>query len=104
MPPLRAGTRLRFSSGGVSVVAEGVLATAQHRVDVSLGEEESAGFAIANLHATLGRGRLSLVVGVANLFDRSYTEHLSYQRDPFRSGVKVPEPGRNVFANLAYRF
>ena len=35
---------------------------------------------------------------------RYYVEHLSYWRDPFRSGVRVPEPGRNVFANLAVRF
>lgn len=43
-------------------------------------------------------------VGVANLFDRLYTEHLSYQRDPFRSGVRVAEPGRAVFLNMSARF
>jgi len=31
------------------------------------------------------------------------TESLSYQRDPFRSGVRVPEPGRSLFANASFR-
>jgi iron complex outermembrane receptor protein len=42
--------------------------------------------------------------GVTNLLDRMYVEHLSYQRDPFASGVKVPEPGRIVYANVQYTF
>ena len=46
----------------------------------------------------------SLNVRIANIFDKSYFEHLSYQRDPFRSGTRVPEPGRNVFVNMLYRF
>ena len=34
-------------------------------------------------------------------FDRLYVDHLSYQRDPFRSGLRLPEPGRTVFLTLA---
>jgi iron complex outermembrane receptor protein len=44
----------------------------------------------------------SLVVD--NLLDRFYYENLSYYRDPFASGVKVPEPGRNLFAQVKYSF
>jgi outer membrane receptor protein involved in Fe transport len=29
---------------------------------------------------------------------------MSYQRDPFRTGTRVFEPGRNVYINLSYRF
>jgi iron complex outermembrane receptor protein len=47
---------------------------------------------------------LRVTAGLANVFDRLYTEHLSYQRDPFRSGVHIPEPGRSLFANAAFRF
>ncbi len=50
------------------------------------------------------RDRLLITVGLDNLFDKAYIEHLSYQRDPFRSGVRVPEPGRNFFVNIGYRF
>ena len=49
-------------------------------------------------------GSFSLTVGVENVFDRLYAQHLSYMRDPYRSGVRVPEPGRNVFANLSFRY
>jgi iron complex outermembrane receptor protein len=45
-----------------------------------------------------------VTAGVTNAFDRLYTDHLSYQRDPFRSGVRVPEPGRSLFANASFRF
>jgi len=44
-----------------------------------------------------------LTLGVTNLFDRGYAEHLSFQRDPFRSGVRVYEPGRSVFLNASLR-
>ena len=58
------------------------------------------------MNATAGfrQGRLRLTAGVANVFDRLYVDHLSYQRDPFRSGVRVPEPGRSLFANASFRF
>jgi iron complex outermembrane receptor protein len=38
------------------------------------------------------------------VFDARFVEHLSYQRDPFRSGVRVFEPGRNLFVNVDFRF
>lgn len=39
-----------------------------------------------------------------NMLDRFYYQYLSYYRDPFASGVKIPEPGRNFFAHLRYSF
>jgi iron complex outermembrane receptor protein len=42
--------------------------------------------------------------GVRNLLDREYYEHLSYLRDPYALGVKVPEPGRTIYANAQYAF
>jgi iron complex outermembrane receptor protein len=35
--------------------------------------------------------------GIDNVFDKKYFEHLSYLRDPFATGVKVPEPGRTFY-------
>jgi len=104
MPPLRAQVRLRFDDGRFWALVEGVFAADQEDVDRDLSEERTPGYAIANLSLGLRRGRLVFTAGVANLFDRYYVDHLSYQRDPFRSGVRVPEPGRNLFANLAARF
>jgi iron complex outermembrane receptor protein len=39
-----------------------------------------------------------------NVLDALYSEHLSYQRDAFRSGVRVYEPGRTLSARLSARF
>jgi iron complex outermembrane receptor protein len=41
---------------------------------------------------------------VDNVLNKLYLDYLSYQRDPFRSTVRVREPGRNFYVNLAYRF
>jgi hypothetical protein len=55
----------------------------------------------ARARAGVRREAWSINFGVASLFDREYYEHLSYQRDPFRSGLRVPEPGRNLFLNVS---
>lgn len=104
MPPLSARASIRYDAGTVWAEVEGAFAAAQDEVDASLREEPTPGWGIANLKAGLNLGSLSVSAGVGNLFDRTYAEHLSYQRDPFRSGVKVPEPGRSFFATASYRF
>jgi iron complex outermembrane receptor protein len=104
VPPLRARASLRFDDGRFSAAVEGVASAAQRRVDADLREAETPGWGVANLHLGYRQGRLTATLGVANLLDRDYREHLSYQRDPFRSGVSVHEPGRNVFVNLGLRF
>ena len=48
--------------------------------------------------------RISVALGATNLFDRFYAPHLSYQRDPFRTGARVYDPGRNIYVNLSFRF
>jgi iron complex outermembrane receptor protein len=47
---------------------------------------------------------LKVFAGVKNLLDKYYTEYLSSLRDPFAAGVKVPEPGRTLYANVQYAF
>ncbi len=104
MPPVTARTSLRWDDGRFWGDVEGVFAAAQNNVDTDLLEAATPGWGIANLRAGFTFGSLGLAVGVENLFGRLYSEHLSYQRDPFRSGVKIPEPGRNVFVNLSWRY
>jgi iron complex outermembrane receptor protein len=104
MPPVTGRASLRWDDGRIWGEAEGVFADAQRNVDTDLLEAETAGWGIANLRAGFTFGSVGLTVGVENLFGRLYSEHLSFQRDPFRSGVKVPEPGRNVFVNLSWRY
>ena len=47
---------------------------------------------------------LRLTFAVDNVFNTLYLDYLSYQRDPFRSTVRVREPGRNVYMNMSFRF
>ena len=57
------------------------------------------------VHATQGNGgndHIDTEV-VENLFDRTYHEHFSYQRDPFRSGRVINEPGRRVALTMGWR-
>jgi len=104
MPPLRSRTSLRYDTGRYLAEVEGVFAGAQNNVDASLGEQPTAGYGIANLRAGANFGKMALRFGLNNIFGRQYYEHLSYQRDPFRSGTRVYEPGRNLFVNVSYRY
>ncbi|MDP1570585.1 MAG: TonB-dependent receptor [Vicinamibacterales bacterium] len=104
MPPLRAQARLRVDNGRAFGELGGIASAAQRRVDTALGEAETPAYALLNLHGGLRAGAFAVSVGVANLLDHYYVEHLSYQRDPFRSGVRVAEPGRNLFMNASWKF
>jgi iron complex outermembrane receptor protein len=104
MPPLRGRVSARYDDGRLFGSLEGAFAADQERVDASLGETRTPGWGVMNASLGVRQGRLRLTAGVANVFDRLYTDHLSFQRDPFRSGVRVPEPGRSLFANASFRF
>lgn len=104
MPPLRAQARVRFDNGRAFGELGGIGSAAQRKVDTSLGEAGTPSYFVLNMHAGVRAGAFAVSVGVANLLDRYYVEHLSYQRDPFRSGMRVAEPGRNVFMNATWKF
>ncbi len=108
MPPTRSRVALRYEQrvtrGSLFAEIEGIYSAEQSHVDTDLHESETPAYALlgARVGGSFRRARFS--VGLSNLLDRTYTEHLSYQRDPFRTGAKVYEPGRNVYANLAWAF
>lgn len=104
MPALRGRVRLRFDNARWFVAAEEVVTGDQRRVDAELGEQPPAGAAVTNVTAGIRWRYLAVTVGVTNLFDRLYTDALSYQRDPFRIGVRLPEPGRQWFVTALWRF
>jgi iron complex outermembrane receptor protein len=103
-PPLSARLRARLDDGRWFAELEGVAHARQPHVDRALGETPTPPSAVANLTAGLRWKSLTVAAGVANLFDTYVVEHLSYQRDPYRSGVRVAEPGRNLFTNAIWRF
>jgi iron complex outermembrane receptor protein len=103
MPPLTGRIALRWQGPRYFGELEGVGATEQDMVDTDLFEQRTPAWGIVNLKsgATYRHWRLTLILD--NLFDRSYHEHLSYQRNPFRSGYTVSEPGRSFSAMLGWR-
>ncbi len=108
IPPARARVGVRYderrAAGGVFGEAEVVYSMEQDRVDTSLLEQPTPSWTTVNLRGGMAFKAARVSVGVANLLDRAYVEHLSYQRDPFRSGAKVLEPGRNVYVNVSMVF
>ena len=93
MPPLSGRLALRYEPGRWFVEGVARAAARQDHVDADLGETPTPAWEVLDLRAGFELGRVRLLVGVDNLFDRAYARSLSYQRDPFRAGVVVPEPG-----------
>jgi iron complex outermembrane receptor protein len=104
LPPLRGRTSLRYGRRLWFAEIEGIVANTQRRVNPELLETPTAGYAILNAKVGWHAGRATVTVGLDNALDRFYYESLSYQRDPFRNGVRIPEPGRSLFVSLSYRF
>ncbi len=102
MPPLTARIAARWERRRTFAELEGVFAAAQDRVDRDLQEQPTPGWGVANLRVGARLHGFLVSVALGNLFDRFYYEHLSYLRDPFRSGARVPEPGRSLSMALSY--
>ncbi len=102
MPPLSARLALRWQNQRFFAELEGVGMARQDDIDTDLNESSTPGYGIANIKTgvTFGRWRAQLVL--ENVFDRTYHEHFSYIRDPFRSGYIINEPGRRVALTLGW--
>jgi iron complex outermembrane receptor protein len=104
MPPLKSRTALRFGRKKFFGELEGLAVNAQNHVDADLLETRTPGYFILSFKGGIRFEKMRFTAGVENLFNRYYYEHFSYQRDPFRSGVRVPEPGRTLYVVWEYRF
>lgn len=104
MPPLRTWAALRYAYKYLFAEVGGTGVARQSLVDRDLKETPTAGYGLMNLKLGVTYRKLNVSLAVDNLLNRFYYEHLSYYRDPFSSGVKVPEPGRNLFGQFKYSF
>jgi iron complex outermembrane receptor protein len=104
MPALRGRTSLRYGTRLWFAEIEAIAANAQRRVNPELLETPTAGYATLNAKAGWHTGAVTVTLGLDNVLNRLYYESLSYQRDPFRGGVRIPEPGRTLFVSIGYRF
>jgi iron complex outermembrane receptor protein len=101
MPPLKSRTSLRYGNRLFFTEVEGRAIARQDRVDPNLREQPTPGYVLLGVRGGVHHRRLNLAAGVDNLLNRFYYDHLSFQRDPFRTGVRVPDPGRNLYLNLS---
>ncbi|MFN3814078.1 MAG: TonB-dependent receptor domain-containing protein [Aquificaceae bacterium] len=104
IPPLRTRLALRYDKGMYFGEIETILSATQDRVDKDLKEQKTPGYGIVNLKVGGSYKGFNLTAGIDNLLDKKYYDYLSYQRDPFRSGVRIPEPGRTFYVNASYMF
>jgi len=104
IPPASGTISLRYDRAALFFEARGVFAATQERVDADLKEAPTPGYGTMDLRVGAQVQQLRLTIALDNVFDRLYLNYNSYQRDPYRTGARVPEPGRNVYASLAYRF
>jgi iron complex outermembrane receptor protein len=104
MPPLSARLALRWQNTRFFAEAEGIAAGKQDKVDADLNESPTPGWAVMNLKAGYSWSRWRVQAVFANVFDRTYHEHFSYLRNPYRSGYVLNEPGRNFAVTLGWRY
>jgi len=113
IPPLDARFTADYSRGAWSVGGLWRVVAAQRRYARGEGNVvgqdfgPSAGFGVVSLHAQYDFDRRTqLTLGVDNLFDRAYSEHLNLAGNAgfgYPAGTPVMEPGRTVWARLRFR-
>lgn len=97
------GVRWEPVADGAFVRVTGRAVADQKRVSTTRGEAVTPGYQTADIHAGLPLpGGVMARLGVNNVFDEAYANHLN-ARNPF-TGVAVAEPGRVFFARLSVRF
>ena len=98
--PFKSISALRFTHQGLFLQAEYELSSAQNKVSAALGEQKSPAFSVINLRANhifdLDKHKLEWSVGVENLLDKAYYEHLDW--------TKILRPGRNIYTMLSLKF
>jgi iron complex outermembrane receptor protein len=105
IPPLEGNLAVRYDYGKMGVWGEvaGRFVARQHKIDPDFGETETPGFSTFDI--VLGAtpfDNVSVILGVDNIFDKKYGEHLN--GNDVSSGERLLEPGRNLFAKLSWEF
>jgi iron complex outermembrane receptor protein len=102
VPPLRSELNLRYEQKRVYTEVSGIVTGRQDHVDTDEHEQVTAGYSVFNFRFGYRTARFHAEGGLNNVLNRGYTEFLSYARNPYNNGLRLPEPGRNFFVNLAW--
>ena len=107
--PLRGRIGLEWTNGRFEAGVEGVLAAEQDEVSAYNGEPTTPGYAIMNLHAGWNINRhVNLQVGLENVFDELYADHLGginrVSGSDVAVGERLPSYGRAGYVALRFRW
>ncbi len=107
MAPASGRFALAWETARWSLAIEGQAMAAQKKVSAANSEASSKGYVLASLYGHwLVRDGLRIDVGIENLFDRYYLEHLAgYNRIGGSSvplGARLPGMGRSAFMRLRW--
>lgn len=105
IPPLTGSLSATWTEALWSAGARVNWATGQDRIDARIDPGETAGWATLDLFGSYAvTGRVRLIGGVENLFDKSYARHLS-RKSVFDTTVsRVNEPGRTLYLTMQMTF
>lgn len=113
-----ANTRigLRYEKANWSVGGDVTAYAKQDKVSSTNSEQASGGYTLLNLQSEYEiKKNLKLAVGINNVLDKKYSSHLGgYNRNnrnvdvgfnaANNQGFRLPESGRNIFANIKYEW
>ena len=98
--PLKSYTHIRYSFPHFFLQLENEFSLAQNSVSHTFGEYATPGYTIVNLrgnyHTKFNNRDLEFSLGVENIFDASYYEHLD--------GGRILRTGQNVYGMVTFSF
>jgi iron complex outermembrane receptor protein len=107
IPPLQGELALRYThrSGNYWGEVNSRLAAKQDRIAVSFGETATPGFTVFNFFAGFEPLRfLEFNLGILNIFDVRYYEHLNRRYKNMPENEILYEPGRNITFNVKLHY
>src|SRR5690606_3849226 len=97
--PLKSYTHIRYSFPHFFFQLENEFSLAQNQISQTYGEFATPGYNIMNLrvnqHIKLNDKDLEFSLGVENIFNTSYYEHLDWGR--------ILRPGRNIYGMVTFK-
>ncbi len=106
-PPLMARLKLSYEKNKVWANLHYTIAARQNRISKAYDEITTKGYQVLDVEAGINPIKnLKVGVGVHNLFNREYNDHLTFAFNNVKGfgRVPVPEPGRNFTIFSSYNF
>jgi len=107
IPPLEGSVALEYAPDIYTIGAKFNFATRQHRIDNQTSHRDvsqTGGYGTFDIYGSTKLGALDMRVGVTNLFDKQYAQHLNRSNAFDPTEIQVNEPGRSFGIQLHARF